>query len=217
MQLERVSFGYAAKPVFEDFSLTLAEGAITAVLGPSGVGKSTLIKLLSGLVAPTSGAVPTRKVSCMFQEPRLIPSLSVMRNLTVIPGIDRAEAARWLTAVDLADEFEAHPASLSGGMAQRVSMARAFAYPSDLLLMDEPFKGLDLSLRTRLYGVFLSLWRERSVTTVLVTHDPEEAVALSSRVLVLSGTPASVTFDRAVSDSDRAALYADLRAALMEA
>ena len=215
MQLDRISFAYGEKEIFRDFSLSFEDGAITAVLGNSGVGKSTLLRLLSGLTAPTMGEVPVSRASIMFQEPRLLPTLDVLHNLTAIPDIEEETARRFLTAVGLADELHTYPAALSGGMAQRVSMARAFAYPSDLLLMDEPFKGLDLSLRTRLYEVFLSLWRDRRLTTILVTHDPEEAVALASRVVVLSGAPAQVGFDSRVEDATRGSAYASLREALM--
>jgi len=216
MRLDHISFAYGEKRIFEDFSLSVEEGAITAVLGASGVGKSTLLRLLAGLSAPTAGYVPAHQVSYLFQEPRLLPTLDVLHNLTAIPAIDEESARHWLSAVGLEDDLRTYPAALSGGMAQRVSMARAFAYPSDLLLMDEPFKGLDLSLRTRLYDVFLTLWRERKLTTVLVTHDQEEAVALASRVVVLAGVPAEVTFDALVSENTRAAVSASLREALLQ-
>lgn len=216
MLLDQVTFAYGEKRIFDRFSLTLEEGEITAVLGASGVGKSTLLRLIAGLSTPTAGSVPACRASYMFQEPRLLPTLDVLHNLTAIPDISEERARLFLTAVGLEDDLRSYPGALSGGMAQRVSMARAFAYPSDLLLMDEPFKGLDLSLRTRLYEVFLSLWRERRLTTVLVTHDTEEAVALASRVVVLAGTPATVAFDARVDAATQASVHAALREALMQ-
>jgi NitT/TauT family transport system ATP-binding protein len=215
MRLEDISFAYGEKILFDGLNITCDEGKITAVLGGSGVGKTTLLRLLAGLDKPSVGAVERREVAYIFQEPRLMPTVSVLNNLTAIPRIDKDSARHWLSAVGLGDSLNLLPHELSGGMAQRVSMARAFAYPSDLLLMDEPFKGLDLSLRARLYAVFLSLWSETEVTTVLVTHDPEEAVALGHKVVVLAGSPAKVVFERAVEQENKHLVYEELKSVLM--
>lgn len=216
MRIDNVCFGYGDKEVFRDFSLDVTDGGILAVLGDSGVGKTTLLHLLAGLVKPNGGTVPTTRVSYMFQEPRLLPTLDVLRNLTVIPGIDEAEARRWLAAVGLQDSLHLLPHQLSGGMAQRVAMARAFALPKrELLLMDEPFKGLDVSLQAKLHGVFRTLWQATGVTTVLVTHDPDEAVALSDRVVVLRNSPAVVVYDADVREEGADAVRMGLRQALL--
>ena len=215
MLVDNVSFAYGDKPIFKDFSLELPEGRITAVLGDSGVGKTTLLHLLAGLVRPDAGRVEPREVSYMFQEPRLLPTLDVLHNLTAIPGINSATAVHWLEAVGLGDSLHLMPHQLSGGMAQRVSMARAFAHQGGLLLMDEPFKGLDVSLQARLYQVFSSLWREGGTLAVLVTHDPDEAVTLASRVVVLRSSPAEVVYCADVGPHNAVEVREGVREALM--
>ncbi len=212
MRLSDLGFAYGDKVIFDHLHLTLEEGAITAVLGDSGVGKTTLLHLLAGIVPPDYGRIDKRNVGYMFQEPRLLPTLDVLHNLLAVPSIDEAGAKRWLEAVGLGDSLKLLPHQLSGGMAQRVSMARAFAAECDLLLMDEPFRGLDLSLQAKLHEVFAALWREANTTTVMVTHDVDEAVALAGRVLVLRGSPASVVYDGTVADKEVA--RAAVRAAL---
>lgn len=216
MLLDRISFSYGETPVLQNFSLQLPEGGITAVLGDSGVGKTTLLHLLAGLIAPTEGRVDTGVVSYMFQEPRLLPTLDVLHNLTAIPAIDEAGARHWLGLVGLGDSLAKMPRELSGGMAQRVSMARAFATRSSLLLMDEPFKGLDVSIKARLYEVFRSLWRETMVTTVLVTHDPDEAVELADKVVVLRHSPAQVVYEARVDHANARSVRESLRDALLK-
>ena len=215
MRFEDLTFAYGEKTIFSRFSLSLPDQSITAVLGDSGVGKTTLLHLMAGLLTPAQGIVPEARVSYMFQEPRLLPTRSVLRNLTVLPGVDEPTARHWLTAVGLADSMDLLPHQLSGGMAQRVSMARAFATPSDVLLMDEPFKGLDVSLQARLHEVFMSLWRDTLRTTVLVTHDPDEAVAVAHHVVVLRHTPAEVVYAADVTEATRQEVRGAVRAALL--
>lgn len=186
--LDKVSKSYPSGPVYKDFSLSIEEGKITCLLGASGCGKTTLLNMLAGLL-PYQGriaGVPGR-VSYIFQEERLLPNLTVRGNVALVLGrrADAGRVADILKKVELSGKEDAFPAELSGGQAQRVSIARAFAYPSGLILMDEPFASLDTALKIRLIGVFCRLWEEEKRTAVFVTHDAEEAYMLSHRALVL--------------------------------
>lgn len=195
IEFRNVTKKYARTTVYDHFSLSLEEGKITCLLGPSGCGKTTLLNMLAGLTPyeRTIENVPPR-ISYIFQEERLLPNLTVRQNVALVLG-KNADAHRvdgYLEKTELLEKADAYPAELSGGQAQRVSIARAFAYPSDLILMDEPFSSLDTALKIRLIQVFCDLWREERRTAVFVTHDAEEAYMLSHRALVIkNGTVAA--------------------------
>lgn len=176
---------YGALTVYEHFALDLEEGEITCLLGASGCGKTTLLNVLAGLT-PCEGTIEPAGLRCsyIFQQPRLVPNLTVEGNLSLVCK-DGARVAEMLERVGLSEKRNAYPAELSGGQAQRVSVARAFLHPAELFLMDEPFSSLDTALKIRLIGTFCELWRERKPTAVFVTHDVEEACMLAHRVLVL--------------------------------
>lgn len=194
--------------VFQDFSLSIEPGTITAVLGPSGCGKSTLLHLLSALEEPDGGrisGIPTDpvtsrlSVSYLFQQPRLLPWRRVGENIDIV--LQRHEAdrtirqervKRFLSLVGLSDAASLYPQELSGGMRQRVSLARAFAFPSQVILMDEPFQSLDADLRFNLVEVYRRLWETEQRTTILVTHEIWEALLLASRIIILSDAPARI-------------------------
>jgi len=203
IEFRSVSFSFPATRVFQDFSAEFSPGKIHCIFGPSGSGKTTLLNVTAGLIKPQSGGVlhdgksGTPRVSYMFQEPRLIGERTVLKNLTLVlepvlaaEGKTRKEAraeakARALAmlgAVGLKDAANRYPGALSGGMAQRVSLARAFCFPSQILLMDEPFKGLDYRLQKSARALFLSLWAQNPKTVLLVTHDADEAVLLSDEI-----------------------------------
>ncbi len=166
--------------------LDLEEGKITAVLGESGAGKTTLLNVLAGLV-PHEGEVERRAVSYLFQSPKLLPHLTVEDNLRfVLNKSDYGKIAQTLCDVGLGGKEKSLPNALSGGERQRVAIARAFLYPHELLLMDEPFSSLDLSLKKTLVELVVSLWKKSGQTVVFVTHDVHEATLLSHRALVLS-------------------------------
>jgi NitT/TauT family transport system ATP-binding protein len=176
-------------------------GAISVVLGPSGCGKTTILNLLTSMVTGYKGVVKgigEERISYLFQEPRLLPWLTVKENLDfVLGGIQRSEkrdeiCGQFLDMTGLKGYSHWYPGALSGGMKQRVSIARAFAYPSDIILMDEPFQGLDLKLKLSLIDQFLSLWKKEKRTVILVTHDIHEALMLSDKIFVLSDKPASI-------------------------
>ncbi|MDP3486909.1 MAG: ABC transporter ATP-binding protein, partial [Bacillota bacterium] len=194
------SFGTLS--VLQDFDLEFAHNQITCILGPSGAGKTTLLNVLSGLILPDSGQVlglDGEAVAYLFQEPRLLPWKTVRGNFDFVLAdtypdiVERSEIINtYLKLVELADFAEYYPAQLSGGMKQRVAIARAFAYPSKILLMDEPFKALDMQLKYSLMADFLELWQKDKRTVICVTHDLEEALYLGDRICVFSSLPARV-------------------------
>jgi len=182
------------------FSLQLEAGQITALVGPSGCGKSTALRLLAGLEAPTRGdvrrAARRGETSVVFQSPTLAPWLSAQANVALpleLSGTARAEAREQarqaLARVGLAGAEAARPAQLSGGMAMRVSLARALVTRPRLLLLDEPFAALDEITRRALADDVLALWAAAQPAVVFVTHSVEEAVYMASRVIVMSRGP----------------------------
>lgn len=183
--LEKVSFGYGGAPVIENLSLSLPAGSRSAVMGASGLGKTTLLHIMAGLLLPQKGSVtgiPARGVSVVFQEPRLLPWLTVMDNLlAAVPGGDRGRLTRLLGSLGLAGWEDALPGDLSGGMARRVAIARALAFSSPLLLLDEPFAGLDDDSRIAAAGV---INRESAgATLVAIVHDSRDAQLLDCRII----------------------------------
>lgn len=186
--LKNFSKKYGDTVVYENFGLTLESGKITCLLGASGCGKTTLLNALAGLIGFTGEIcnVPDR-VSYIFQEERLLPNLTVRQNIEYVLGKKGAQVQEILRLVELSEKADAYPGELSGGQAQRASIARAFAYPSGLLLMDEPFSSLDTALKIRLTEVFYKLWERDKRTVVFVTHDVEEAYMLSHRAVILKG------------------------------
>jgi NitT/TauT family transport system ATP-binding protein len=197
LSLVNVSHSYGASAVFEDLSVEIKRGEFVAVVGPSGCGKTTLLNLLSGYLRPTSGVInrvgSTRMV---YQSDGLFPWLTVRENIAL--GLRRAldEKERGAQLTDLLglirlDGFAEHyPHQLSGGMRQRVELARALAGETDVLLMDEPFSSLDYQTRLRMRRMLVRVLTERPRTVVFVTHDIEEAAQLADRILVLSERPA---------------------------
>jgi NitT/TauT family transport system ATP-binding protein len=192
--------------VFDNLSLTIPERQIAVILGPSGCGKTTLLHSIAGLTDQDSGKIirdeKDNSISFIFQEPRLLPWMSVHRNMDLVlqkvfPDKEQRDKRinHFLTLVGLVDCAEMYPEELSGGMKQRVSIARAFAYPSHLILMDEPFQSLDLKLRIELIREYTKLWDNDPRTTLLVTHDVREALLLADTIFLLSDRPAAVLED----------------------
>ena len=202
IELRNVTQKYGALTVYENFSLSLEEGKIACILGTSGCGKTTLLNMLAGLV-PFSGTIePMQPCSYIFQQPRLVPNLTVEGNLRLVCR-DAARIRDMLGRVGLADKAKAYPVELSGGQAQRVSIARAFLHPTSLLLMDEPFSSLDTALKIRLMRLFAEIWREERRTVLFVTHDVEEAYMLAHRALVLRGGRIAADIDCGGGDLPR--------------
>jgi NitT/TauT family transport system ATP-binding protein len=197
------SFGRpgSATPVLDDITLDVAPGEFVTLLGASGCGKSTLLNLVAGLDRPTAGdiEVPGGRPALMFQDHALFPWLSAGRNIELalrLAGVAkderRAEAERLLELVRLGGAYKKRVHELSGGMRQRVAMARSLAQGSTVLLMDEPFAALDAITRDVLHDEITRIWAERRLTVLFVTHNVREAVRLAQRVVLLSSRPGRV-------------------------
>jgi len=194
--------GSPAQEIFRDFRLDVAKGEFLALLGPSGLGKTTLLNIVAGLDTDYRGAVrfepPLPRVAYAFQNPRLLPWRTVLENVALVLPADAAggEAARAvLEEVGIADLAGAYPERLSLGQQRRVALARAFAVAPDILLMDEPFTSLDEATSRRLRDLLRRLLAKRPATVMFVTHDEREADELANRVVRLEGTPVRVASD----------------------
>ena len=191
VQVRGLTRRFGAHTVLDGLDLHLEAGSFVALLGRSGSGKTTLLRTLAGLdPVPGSAAVALpQPVAAVFQEPRLLPWKSVWRNVALgLSGADvRGRAERALAEVELGRHMEAWPLTLSGGEAQRAALARALVRAPRLLLLDEPFGALDALTRIRMQLLVLDLWQAHRPTTLLVTHDVDEAALMADRVLVLDG------------------------------
>lgn len=198
--VKNLTCSYEQKTIFDNFDVTFEQGKINVILGGSGVGKTTLLNAIAGIKS-YEGQIEGCEggVSYIFQKDRLIPSISVYKNLNLIlKGVvkDKAERKRMIeqTAVDLEifDVLKSLPSEISGGQAQRVSMARAFLYPSDVMLLDEPFKALDTALKTRLIKQFAALQEKKNKTVVFVTHAIDECLLLADDYFVFDDAPVKI-------------------------
>src|SRR5271169_3266839 len=199
-----------ARPVtaLRNLSACVAPSEFCVITGPSGCGKTTLLNIIAGLdrdftgalsFEPSDGGAP--RIGYVFQSPRLLPWRTVRENVALVlaRNADRAEMEGLLRDVGLADVADAYPARLSGGMARRAALARAFAVAPDLLLMDEPFLSLDAAAADRLRSLLLRLVSTRPATVLFVTHDLAEAVELADRILVLSAAPGRVVAEMPIA------------------
>lgn len=182
--IDRLTLSYGRQQVLKDCSLRVETGSRVALMGPSGCGKTSLINVIAGLLTPDSGKVSVNgKVSYVFQEPALFPWLTAVDNINVVLSdgpetLPRAE--QLLEAVGLSDCRDKYPHQLSGGQKQRIAICRALAYGGDILLLDEPLKGLDADTRDQVSALLRQEWAGK--TLLLVTHDPSEAQSLCDRV-----------------------------------
>ncbi len=202
IHIDGLSLRFGQELLFRDFSMRLAGGELTALLGPSGVGKTSLLRVLAGFL-PAAGRIATQagaslagQVAYMGQEDLLLPWRSAIANVMVgarLRGVrpDRKRAACLLQAVGLAGQEDALPATLSGGMRQRVALARTLYEDRPVVLMDEPFSALDQLSRARMQTLAAGLLRGKTV--LLITHDPLEACRLANRIHILSGFPATLS------------------------
>jgi NitT/TauT family transport system ATP-binding protein len=192
--------GPDATVALDGVDLDIRAGEFVTVVGASGCGKSTLLNLFAGLDAPTSGVIWTAdKPALMFQEATLLPWLTAQRNVELalklhgVPRAERRERARELLRVVRLEGWEdKRPHELSGGMKQRVAIARSLAYDPEVLLMDEPFAALDAQTRETLQGELLRIWRATGKTIVFITHGIDEAVVLGQRVAVMTSRPGRI-------------------------
>lgn len=189
-----------ARVVFDRFTLDLADGEICAVVGPSGIGKTSLLHIVAGLDDDFSGAVEgrPRPIGYLFQSPRLLPWRTARQNLELVIPDHPEKAAEWLAQVGLAGAENVYPQRLSLGMARRVALARALAVEPALLLLDEPFSALDEATARDMQDLVSAQLKKLRPTALLVTHHWHEAAALAHRVITLDGSPARIVDDRPI-------------------
>jgi sulfonate transport system ATP-binding protein len=194
--------------VLSDISLDVHEGEFISIVGSSGCGKSTLLKLIVGLERTTSGSIlldgrevtePSEKCGIVYQEPRLFPWLTVEQNIAFglsknVPGIERKKRiSEYISLVGLEGFEHALPKQLSGGMQQRVSIARALVGNPEILLLDEPFGALDALTRIQMQNEIVRIWETHRTTMILVTHDIDESIFLSDKVVIMSKRPGKIS------------------------
>ncbi len=201
LQVKDISKNYNGNVLFGNFNLEFSEGTITCILGPSGCGKTTLLNIVGKIITPDSGNLigfEDKLFSYVFQEPRLLPWKTVGGNIEFVLSRELSAAERkarseeLIRLVELDGFANYYPSQLSGGMRQRVSIARSFACPSDIILMDEPLSGLDIALKHNLIRWFLQIWKSDRRTVIFVTHDVDEALLLGNEIIVLSQAPAQI-------------------------
>ncbi len=207
LNFEKVSFGYAESPLLQDFSFSAKEGEATAILGPSGFGKTTLMGLACDFLKPQKGVITpfeSAKASFVFQENRLLPHLTALENLKAV-NIDEETAKEYLEKVGLGESENKLPGELSGGMCRRLALARSLAFGGDCFYFDEPLQGLDIKTS----GEILSLIKNEIAgkTALIITHSPAEAFALCDRIVLVGKSPLQILAEAKKSDfSDEKAL-----------
>lgn len=203
--------GYADKPVFEHFDVTFEQGKINVVLGGSGVGKTTLLNALAGLKS-YDGSVEGWEggVSYIFQKDRLIPSISVYKNLDLVlkatikdKNERKSRIEKIASELEIFDVLKRLPSEISGGQAQRASMARALLFPCDVLLLDEPFKALDVALKSKLLKQFVALQAESQKTVIFVTHAIDECLLCADNYFVFDDAPVKIILQGGIASDKR--------------
>lgn len=209
---------FHGRKVLDNINLSVDKSERIAIIGPSGSGKTTLLRIISGLETPSQGIVEihTHNIGYVFQEPRLIPWRNVEENLLFVK--QDADLEDILAKIRLQGYKKHYPHQLSGGMKQRVNLARALITNPDLLIMDEAFSSLDLPIKLGIINDVLSQWQERGFTMLIVTHDLKEALLLADRIVILSSSPGQIVEDmsldlelnRKISDPALLKLEADI-------
>ncbi|MBT9175849.1 MAG: Aliphatic sulfonates import ATP-binding protein SsuB [Firmicutes bacterium] len=216
IEFNGVTKSFGKRTILDSVSFKVEEKQILAILGPSGIGKTTVLRMAAGTVKPDAGQVRSdrQRIGFIFQEPRLLPWRTALGNVTLVlqdRGLTRDEqagrAAAILKRLGLQGFEHYYPAHLSGGMRQRVAIARAFVLDPDLALLDEPFTGLDIGLKISLQQMLLELLAWHPCAMIYVTHEPQDAVLLADRAIVLEGKPGkivtSMDFDRPRGERDQ--------------
>ncbi|WP_411955209.1 ABC transporter ATP-binding protein [Alkalibacillus sp. S2W] len=211
LDVKNINQSFGEQDVLKQINFSIDQGEFVSILGPSGSGKSTLFRIIGGIESPTSGDILLNdesiknqpgSVSYTPQSPSLFPWRSVIDNVLLGQEIqgkrDRDTALQMIDRAGLADYADAYPHELSGGMKQRVSFIRSVLSPQPLILLDEPFSALDEFTRTDMQQWLLSMWEEHKRSIVFVTHNIEEALFLSDRIIILSNSPANIQREMSV-------------------
>lgn len=187
IRIDHISKSYKDKIVFDDFSMDLPAHGIVGLSGPSGCGKTTFLHILAGLIAYDSGSITGisgKRTGVVFQEDRLLPWLTAAENLDLVIK-NQATTTKWLEEIQLSDHSDYYPSEMSGGMKRRISLARALAFDCDLLLLDEPFQGLDDVLKDNMQKLVLR--EAQSKPVLLVSHDSSELSELADQIYQADG------------------------------
>ncbi len=216
LEIKNITGGYNDKKVIENISFSVNTGEIISIIGPSGTGKTTLFNIIAGLLKPLNeGKIYLNEkditgksgyVGYMLQKDLLLPFKTVLENITlplIIKGIKKDEANQMalnkLKAFSLLEKANAYPKELSGGMKQRAALLRTYFFSNEAVLLDEPFSALDSITRESVHKWYLNVIKELNLTTVLITHDIDEAILLSDRVLILKGAPATISYEKKIN------------------
>ncbi len=211
IEIKNLCKNYGQLKVYDNFSLDLIEGEITCILGESGSGKTTLLNCVARLT-DYKGKIPVLKCAYVFQTPRLVPNLTVVGNLRLVCKNDDLIDSM-LKKINLTEKKNEFPIALSGGQAQRVSLARAFLYGGDIILMDEPFSSLDLKLKAEISKLFKDVLISVNGTALFVTHDVDEAIDIAQRIIVIRQGEAAL--DIRTDENDKSALREKLVSVLI--
>lgn len=205
--LNNIRKSYDGNVIFDNFNIEFSEGNICCILGASGCGKTSLLNIIGGVIKPDSGnieGIENKTISYIFQEPRLLPWKTVRDNIDFVLSREmnlserKSKLDELLKLVDMEGFADYYPSQLSGGMSQRVSLARAFALPSQIILMDEPLSGLDVSLKRNILNRFVDIWKNDRRTVIYVTHDIDEALMLGNEIFVIGEKPVKVLLHKKI-------------------
>ncbi len=205
--LKDIRKSYDGNVIFDNFNIEFSEGNICCILGASGCGKTSLLNIIGGILKPDYGnieGIENKSISYIFQEPRLLPWKTVRDNIDFVlsremdPSERKTKLDELLKLVDMESFADYYPSQLSGGMSQRVSLARAFALPSQIILMDEPLSGLDVSLKRNILNRFVGIWTNDRRTVIYVTHDIDEALMLGNEIFVIGERPVKVLLHKKI-------------------
>jgi NitT/TauT family transport system ATP-binding protein len=212
IELNLISKSFNNINVFKDFNVKINDLAITSILGHTGCGKTTLLNMIANIIKPDSGTIDgieNKQISFIFQEPRLIPWLTVKENIEFVltENLSLHEkhciSTKFISMLSLQQYALHYPHELSGGTKNKVAIARAFGYPSDIILMDEPFNGIDLPQKESLIKAFLELWKNYKRTVIFVTHDIDEAMVIGNNILIMNNKPIKIVKEIIINDKDK--------------